>query len=49
MRTVILVIASLFALWCIGGFYYMYATESYKITDRSQTDAIVVYTEAASV
>ena len=44
MRYIALIIALLFALWCAGGFYYIYYTESYKITDRSQTDAIVVYT-----
>lgn len=44
MRYVILFISLSFLTWCVGGFYYIYQTESYEITNRSQTDAIVVYT-----
>jgi uncharacterized SAM-binding protein YcdF (DUF218 family) len=44
MRSVVLFVALSFMLWCLGGFYYIYTTESYKITNRSPTDAIVVYT-----
>jgi len=44
MRYIASTVALLFTLWCAGGFYYIYSTESYVITNRSQTDAIVVYT-----
>ncbi|MGI4775716.1 MAG: YdcF family protein, partial [Janthinobacterium lividum] len=43
MRTILKLIAAIIILWFIGAINYTLYTESYKITDRSQTQAIVVY------
>lgn len=44
MKKTLILISVTILLWCGGAAYYLYYIESYQTNDRSQTDAIVLYT-----